>query len=124
MIGAGVDLAANRAEGRSWGESAGRTAMSAGVGGLAGVGAGVACGAVSFGLLAAACGVGAGAAGSAVGQEAGDYLYVVDLEVLDTGGGLWLLGFDPPEVELAPTSSTAVFRRLAALVSGHFPTVA
>jgi len=42
---------------------------------------------------------------------------VVDLEVLDTGG-LWLLGFDPPEVELAPTSSTAVFRRLAALMSG------
>ena len=49
---------------------------------------------------------------------------IVDLEVLDTGAGLWLLGFDPPEVELAPTSSTAVFRRLAALVSGHFPTVA
>jgi len=41
-----------------------------------------------------------------------------ELEVLDTGGGLRLLGFHPPEVELAPASATAVFRRLAALVSG------
>lgn len=39
------------------------------------------------------------------------------VEVLDTPGGLWLLSPLPPEVELRPATSSAVFRRLAAVVA-------
>jgi len=45
--------------------------------------------------------------------------HALDLEVLDTGVGLWLVQYDEAEVELSPATATAVFRRLAALVSGH-----
>jgi hypothetical protein len=38
------------------------------------------------------------------------------VEVLDTDGGLWLVVPDEPEVELWPTTPTAVFRMICALL--------
>lgn len=42
---------------------------------------------------------------------------LAEIEVLDTDAGLWLIVSAPPQVELRPATSTAVFAHLAALAS-------